>query len=166
MDNAVFEVQGYLRNIGRLDSDISPVVPDGIFGEETTAAVRSFQKKYALEETGVVDFQTWESIKSKNAEAVFAATQPIQIVRIRNEDLPLTKGTDNNLVYTLHLMLNNLAEHFDNFTPLALQSLFDENTAREVRRFQRVISAEETGQVDKTVWNMLVESYLLPLGEV
>lgn len=166
MDRAVFEVQSYLRNIGRLDSDISPVVPDGIFGEETTAAVRSFQMKYDLEETGVVDFETWESIKKKNAEAVFTTSQPIQIARIRNEDLPLATGMDNTLVYTLHLMLNNLAEHFGNFTPLPLQSLFDENTEREVRRFQRVISVTETGQVDKTVWNNLAEIYLLPLEEV
>ena len=50
MDDAVFEAQSYLRNIGRLDSDISNVVPDGIFAAETTEAVKSFQKKYGLEE--------------------------------------------------------------------------------------------------------------------
>ena len=48
MDDAVFEAQSYLRNIGRLDSDISRVVPDGIFGAETVAAVQSFQKKHGL----------------------------------------------------------------------------------------------------------------------
>ena len=46
MDDAVFEAQSYLRNIGRLDSDISRVVPDGIFATETKEAVKSFQKKY------------------------------------------------------------------------------------------------------------------------
>ena len=166
MDTAVFEVQSYLRNIGRLDSDISRVIPDGFFGEETTSAVRSFQRKYGLNETGTVDFETWESIKNKNAEAVFTASEPIQIVRITNEDLPLIKGTDSTLVYTLHLMLNLLAERFENFTPLPLQSIFDESTEREVKRFQRVISREETGQVDKATWNNLAEIYLLPLGEV
>ena len=79
MNDAVFELQGYLRNIGRLDSDISRVVPDGIFGEETTAAVKSFQKKYGIEETGIVDFETWEMIKAKNSEAVFIASEPVQI---------------------------------------------------------------------------------------
>lgn len=162
MNTAVFEVQSYLRNIGRLDSDISRVVPDGIFGEETTAAVRSFQRKYSLDETGVVDFETWESIKSKNSEAVFIASRPIQIIPITNEDLPLVKGTDNSLVYTLHLMLNLLAERYMNFSALPLQSLFDERTEREVRRFQRVISREETGRVDKETWNKLAEIYLLP----
>ncbi|MBQ6600081.1 MAG: peptidoglycan-binding protein [Clostridia bacterium] len=166
MDAAVFEVQSYLRNIGRLDSDIERVTPDGFFGEETSSAVRSFQRKYGLNETGAVDFETWESIKNKNAEAVFAASEPIQIVRITNEDLPLTKGTDNTFVYTLHLMLNFMAERFENFSSLPLQSFFDENTEREVKRFQRVISREETGEVDKITWNSLAEIYLLPFEEV
>lgn len=163
MDDAVFEAQSYLRNIGRLDTDISRVVPDGIFAAETTDAVKSFQRKYGLSETGIIDFETWELIKSKNSEAVFAASEPIQIVRITNEDLPLRKGMDNTLVYTLHLMLNSAAQRYDNFTPLPLQSLFDENTEREVRRWQRVISVEESGEVDKTTWNYLAEFYLLPV---
>lgn len=161
-DDAVFEMQGYLRNIGRLDSDISRVVPDGIFAEETTAAVKSFQKKYGMEETGVVDFETWENIKDKNAQAVFIASEPVQVVHITNEDLPLVKGMDNTLIYTLHLMLNNIAEKYNNFSSLPIQSLFDENTEREVKRWQRVISHNENGQVDKVTWNNLAEFYLLP----
>ena len=164
MDDAVFEAQSYLRNIGRLDSDISKVVPDGIFAAETTEAVKSFQKKYGLEETGIINLETWELIKNKNSEAVFTASEPVQIVRITKEDLPLIKGMDNPLVYTLHLMLNNVAERYDNFTPLPLQSLFDENTEREVRRWQRVISHTESGQVDKVTWNNLAEFYLLPVS--
>ena len=163
MDDAVFEAQSYLRNIGRLDSNISRVVPDGIFATETTDAVKSFQKKYGLDETGIIDFELWELLKTKNSEAVFTVSEPIQIVSITNADLPLVKGTDNSLVYTLHLMLNNVARRYDNFTPLPLQSLFDENTEREVRRWQRVISHTESGEVDKVTWNNLAEFYLLPM---
>ena len=162
MADAVFEAQSYLRNIGRLDSDISRVVPDGIFAAETTEAVKSFQRKYGLEETGIIDFDTWELIKTKNSEAIFTASEPIQIVRITNEDLPLTIGTNNTLVYTMHLMLNSVAAQYNNFKPLPLQSLFDENTEREVKRWQRVISHTESGQIDKLTWNYLAEFYLLP----
>lgn len=163
MDDAVFEAQSYLRNISRLDSDISSVVPDGIFAKETTDAVKSFQRKYGIAETGAIDFETWELIKDKNSEAVFTASEPIQIVRITNDDLPLVNGMDNELIYTLHLMLSRVADQYDNFTSLPLQSLFDDNTEREVRRWQRVIAVEETGQVDKVTWNNLAEFYLLPV---
>lgn len=163
-NSAVFELQSYLRNIGRVDKDISPVVPDGIFGNETTTAVKSFQKKYNLEQTGIVDFETWEDIKSKNAEAVFIYSDPIQIVRITNDDLPLVIGENNTLVYTLHLMLNNVSQNFTNFTFLPIGSIFSEGTQREVKRWQRVISHEETGEVDKITWNTLAQFYLLPIG--
>ena len=86
----------------------------------------------------------------------------MQIARITNDDLPLVIGMDNTQVYTLHLMLNNVASRYDNFTPLPLQSLFDENTQREVKRWQRVISHTESGEVDKVTWNNLAEFYLLP----
>lgn len=162
MDDAVFEAQSYLRNIGRLDSDISRVIPDGIFAEETTEAVKSFQRKYGLRETGTIDYELWELIKKRNSEAVFIASQPKQVTDITNEDLPLRKGMDNTLIYTLHLMLNKVAERYENFTPLPLQSLFDDNTEKEVMRWQRVISAEESGEVDKATWNYLAEFYLLP----
>ncbi len=161
-DDAVFELQSYLRNIGRLDRDISRVVPDGIFGGETTDSVKSFQKKHGLNETGIVDYESWEVIKNKNAEAVFAASEPIQVVRITNEDLPLIIGADNALVYTLHLMLNRVSNKYDNFAPLSVKSLFDEDTEREVKRWQRVISRAESGEVDKETWNSLAEFYLLP----
>ena len=163
MDEAVFELQSYLRNIGRLDSDISRLVPDGIFAEETTLSVKSFQRKYGLSETGVVNFETWKMIKVKSSEAVFTVSEPIQIIRITNEDLPLVKGIDNTAVYTLHLMLNYIASRYDNFSPLPLQSFFDESTEKEVKRWQRVISHTESGQVDKTTWNSLAEFYLMPI---
>ncbi len=160
-DDAVFELQSSLRNIGRLDSDISRVVPDGIFGNETTSSVKSFQKKHGLNETGIVDYESWEMIKNKNAEAVFAASEPIQVVKIKNEELPLTIGTDNALVYTLHLMLNRVSDQYDNFSSLTVKSFFDEDTEREVKRWQRIIAQDESGKVDKATWNSLAEFYLL-----
>ena len=58
-DEALYirELQTYLRAL-ETDEDFR-VVPDGIFGAETEAAVRRFQNLVALEETGIVDFDTW-----------------------------------------------------------------------------------------------------------
>lgn len=160
-DDAVFELQGYLRNIGRLDSDIERVMPDGIFGEETTLSVKSFQRKYGIKETGVVDLETWESLLAANRQAVFIASAPIQVVRITNEDLPLTVGTENELVHVLKLMLNDVAAAFSNFSAVGTHSFFDEETRVEVEKWQDVIGVKKTGEVDKMTWNMLGEFYLL-----
>ena len=160
-DDAVFELQGYLRNIGRLDSDIERVVPDGIFGEETTLSVKSFQRKYGIKETGVVDLETWESLLVANRQAVFIASAPIQVVRITNEDLPLTVGTENEFVHVLKLMLNDVAAAFSNFSTVGTHSFFDEETLVEVEKWQDVIAVKKTGEVDKMTWNTLGEFYLL-----
>lgn len=162
-DTAVFELQSYLRNISRFDSDISGVVPDGIFGKETTSSVKSFQKKFELAQTGIVNFETWQAIKKENARAVYFFSEPIQTVKIRNSDLPLKLGDDNVIIYTLHLMLNKVASNFSNFKAIDLNSVFTQNTQREIKRWQRVISHEETGEVDKTTWNSIAMFYLLEI---
>lgn len=162
-DTAVFELQSYLRNISRFDSDISGVVPDGIFGKETTLSVKSFQKKFELAQTGIVNFETWQAIKKENAQAVFFYSEPIQTVKIRNSDLPLKLGDNNIIIYTLHLMLNKVALNFSNFKALDLNSAFTQSTQREIKRWQRIISHEETGEVDKTTWNSLAMFYLLEI---
>lgn len=61
-DRALYirEVQEYLRRV-EPDAEIA-VIPDGIFGVETTAAVEKFQRLVALEVTGIVDDITWTQL--------------------------------------------------------------------------------------------------------
>ncbi|MFA6983175.1 MAG: peptidoglycan-binding domain-containing protein [Sedimentibacter sp.] len=39
-----------------------PIVVDGVFGPDTTAAVIAFQILYGLPVTGVVDLETWSRL--------------------------------------------------------------------------------------------------------
>ncbi len=158
---AVFELQSYLRNIGRAYSDISRVIPDGIFGAETEQAVRSFQKKYGFEENGIVDFSLWTKITEVNREAVFEFSEPRQVAQISNEDLPLRLGMRSNAVYHLNTMLLHLGQKHGNFGEIRVTDLFDRETERSVRQWQRAIRTKENGIVDKFTWNMLADYYLL-----
>ena len=56
------EIQTYLHFIARTDGSIPVVIPDGIYGDETTAAVTAFQRLYNLPQTGEVDKGTWDRI--------------------------------------------------------------------------------------------------------
>ncbi len=158
---AIFEAQGYLRNIARTQSDILMVYPDGIYGSETADSVRSFQTKHGIEPTGEIDYETWRKLIEENEKAVFLSSEPLQIVRITNEDLPLRIGMDNEFVYTLRLMLRSLSENYSNFEPIAVSSVFDEDTRDRVSLFQEVVSVEQTGEVDKRTWNEMAQIYLL-----
>lgn len=58
----VSELQSALRFM-HLRGDAVPLVnPDGIFGEETAAALIAAQRFFALPETGVADYDTWTLI--------------------------------------------------------------------------------------------------------
>lgn len=60
------EMQEYLRRI-EPDSEAA-LIPDGVFGPETTDAVIRFQRLVALEETGIIDYITWTQIVEAAAD--------------------------------------------------------------------------------------------------
>ena len=62
LQNHIFDLQTFLRRIQRSQGPIQPLVPDGIFGAETAAAVRDFQRQNSLPVTGTADFDTWDAV--------------------------------------------------------------------------------------------------------
>lgn len=153
---AIYEVQGYLRNISRAFGDIPLLIPDGIYGEETEKTVLAFQKKQGLEENGIVGYETWAEIVRENERAVFASSETAFIDK---EKLPLRRGDRDNAVYHLKTMLLYLGQKHGNFGVLNVDDEFDEATEKSVRQWQRVIRTEETGEVDKLTWERLAEWY-------
>ena len=70
---------------------IPPVSVDGIFGNETRAAVLAAQRRFRLPETGTVGAQTWEAIYNQYAG--------IETTTFRNEESfprPVTNGQRTN----------------------------------------------------------------------
>lgn len=156
------ELQQRLRNISKVHKDVPSVIPDGIFGEETENAVRAFQRKSGFPETGVVDFEIWDRINEESKKALFVLSDPNQVISIKNEDLPLVIGQIGREVHTLNLMLRRLGELYSNFRSENTGDEFTAETEREVRKWQKVIGHDITGEVDKLTWNRLAEHYLLP----
>lgn len=58
----VRQIQEQLEAISRVYSAIPKTVVDGIYGEQTKAAVNAFQQTFGLPQTGIVDFKTWYRI--------------------------------------------------------------------------------------------------------
>jgi len=158
------ELQQRLYNISKVQKDIPIVIPDGIFGDETEEAVRAFQRKFGFPETGVVNFEVWDKINEENKKALFELSDPIQIINIKKEDLPLVLGQIGREVQTLHMMLRRLSELYSNFSLANMGDEFTDETEREVKKWQEIIDHNTTGEVDKLTWNRLAEHYLLPLS--
>lgn len=60
---AVLQLQQWMNDIAQLYCPALFLAEDGIFGPDTKAAVLAFQKGFGLEETGVVDETTWNTIR-------------------------------------------------------------------------------------------------------
>lgn len=58
----VSQLQNELNVIATAYPGIPLLAVDGIYGQETAESVRAFQKIFNIEETGIVDFQTWYKI--------------------------------------------------------------------------------------------------------
>ena len=58
-EEAVAEVQRYLRAVSYRHPEVPHVGIDGIYGEETAAAIRAFQLLFSLEATGEADAETF-----------------------------------------------------------------------------------------------------------
>lgn len=160
-EKVITEIQQILRRIAKSESDVPAIIPDGIYSEETSGAVRDFQRRYGLAVTGKVDYSTFEALVRENERLIFENSPPLQVLPIGNEDLPLSYGDENEAVEKLKIMLNALADKHGNFLPLVRNSLFDADTREMVRKWQSVIFTRETGEVDKETWNSLVSYYLI-----
>ncbi len=159
-EKAISELQGYLRNIGRYDSDIERVVADGVFGIETETSVRSFERKYTdRQETGIVDYELWTRLVKENENAVFYFSKPKAISPVRNGDLPLKYGDRKNAVFHLKAFLLKLSEMHSNFPSVTANDYYDEETVEAVKQWQRSVRLEDNGITDKQTWNFLADYF-------
>ena len=65
LQQPIRSLQTMLRVLAELDDRYLPVIPDGIYGQSTIAAVSNFQKNHGLPVTGVTDLDTWERISAE-----------------------------------------------------------------------------------------------------
>ncbi len=161
MDAAVYEIQSYIRNISRIDSEIPSLVPDGIFGEETAESVTVFQRKHLLPQTGKVDFDTWNKLLEESDKAVFILSEPVQTAPVTNRDFPLKKGKASHLNRNINLMLLRLSDFYENFGGAVLSQDYTDDTERLITVFQTLTGNAATGETDKNTWNLLSYLYLL-----
>ena len=61
----VRQLQEQLNLIGEYYNSIPVLSTDGIYGEQTAAAVKEFQRIFNLPQSGITDFPTWFTVSEK-----------------------------------------------------------------------------------------------------
>lgn len=158
--NAVFELQQMLHDINRSNGESPKVLPDGIFGPETTKAVKEFQQREGLNVNGKVDFETWDAITRRHKDNEEKRRKPVPFEAFAEELYDELKVGDScDAVYLLQLLFNKLAQRFLEYESEEISGYFGQPTYRNVISFQGANRFEPTGRVDKRTWNRAARYY-------
>ena len=154
-------LQTMLRVLAEDDSRYRPVIPDGIYGSDTMAAVTHFQRLHGIPATGITDQLTWEAVTAAYEPAVIRvdAAQPLSIVM--NPGQVILQGEQHPNVYLVQAILAVLADTYESIGTPTHTGILDEVTADSLSSFQQLSGLPMTGQLDKNTWKHLAIHYPL-----
>lgn len=151
----VRSLQTMLRIISACDQAHNELVPDGIYGPETIAAVSAFQKQHALPVTGITNEETWNQIVAEYDSALTEVlpAYPIQV------SLPDTFEDNTDIsepcLSLAQCMLSNLSTHYHCICCPQVTGKADSITKQATEQFQELCCLPMTGRLDKHTWKHL-----------
>lgn len=149
----IYNLQSFLRTISRQNEKVYPVIPDGIFGEDTKRSVESFQSAHGMEVTGEVNSETWEKIVNeyKICEKFFS---PVRGIKIITNDKIIKRGQKAPAVYIIQSMIVSLSDKIENINEVAINGIYDDDLYAEVKNLKPIFN--QTGEdIDKEFINIL-----------
>ena len=157
----VFVLQYYLAYISLFYPSVSEPATDGDFGQGTEDAVRSYQRTFGLNETGVVDEITWDSIQTTYYEILsrfpyeysdgLILPYPGRVLRI---------GVDGNDVRALQEYLNYISNTYTDIPKISVDGSYGPSTAAAVNRFVEIFNLPDNrNRVNAQVWNAIINVY-------
>ncbi len=157
----VRSLQTMLRILAEDDNSLPTVVPDGIYGQTTMAAVTEFQRREGLPLTGITDQITWDRIAERYEPALvrIGKAEPIEIIIDPNQVFVL--GDDGPYIILMQAMLIWLSKDHDLISAPAATGTFDRDTQSSLSEFQKTAGLPETGQLDKNTWKHLSKHFTL-----
>lgn len=154
-------LQTMLRTISKWNKSSFNLIPDGIYGPQTTLAVTRFQKDHNLPATGVTDQQTWDAIV-REYESILVEDMPAQPL-----DIPMAPkatyqpGCRCANIRLAQSMLDCLSECYHCFAPPEASGSLDSTTSECLTQFQKMCGLPENGCLDKVTWKHLALQYPL-----
>lgn len=152
-------LQMMLRNIAGENDDVTTVIPDGIFGPQTLESVQSFQQKYKLEPTGVVDFETWNKIVdvSQSIDDLTNPGRPVLAFNETNEQI--LPGQTELQLYVIQAMMKAIAQVIEDLIDLDITGTHDSSSVNAVKKIQISMGMEDDGIITIEFYNNLTHLY-------
>ena len=158
---AIRNLQRYLRRLSYEENDILPVPVDGIFDDRTEEALLEFQRMKGLPETGSADRSTWDALFAEYTRLSREEDLrvPLDFFPPIPEDYEPILGEHHAFITLLQFMLSELTLVYDAYSPPPLSGGYDEATETAVKHFQEIHNIPATGRLNRNTWNRLSEEY-------
>lgn len=147
-----------LRRLSEIYPQILPLIPDGCYGANTYASVRSFQEFSNLPVTGTADMQTWNFIS-----ALFEKIQRVSDRMLSDPFLSLAKkhaeSADDPRLYVAQAMLLALSEKTVSVTAPQITGVMDTPTAQALSQIQKLAGLPSYHGLDPLTWYSLTDLY-------
>lgn len=150
----VRELQEYLRALSATDERYPLLGVDGLFGPQTTEAVRVFQQATSSPVTGTVERADWERIVREYGNLLLQTVPARSIAPFPYPAFVLKLGDRDPLIYILQVMLGAIGNQ-----PFAVTGAYDAATENAVREQQLAADLLPTGEVDRITWDYLAALY-------
>ena len=154
LQEAISNLQKYLRALSYVNDEITAPPIDGIFESATVESVRSFQRAFGLEANGIVDKATWDTIYEqytlipKNEVPPFFPSSP--------PNYATAKGEKSVFVLILQLLLRELSAVYDAFPEIETNGTYDSSTESAVKELQLAYGLSPTGTLDRNTYERLL----------
>lgn len=156
-------LQTMLRVISESDSSHPSLIPDGIYGPQTMAAVSAFQRMHGLSVTGVTNQETWDTIV-RHYHPALVAVGPVQPMEMIFDPCQvIRKGECLPCLYVVQAMLLCLSQLYGSVGTPSLSGTLDESTADALSSFQQLCRLPMTGELDRMTWKHLALQYPMAL---
>ncbi len=161
------EIELVQRKLNRISTNY-PAIPkiyptDGFYGNSTEDAVKTFQSVFGLTPDGIIGRATWYRI-----QFIYNAVKRLSEVSsegIKFSELStqfsdnLSLGASSEGVVVLQYYLNYISLFMPTVIAPIIDGVFGEGTRQAVISYQKTYGLEETGIVDRELWESIEDSY-------
>lgn len=152
--DAVKQVQNYLAQVGNLDFFVAPT---GIFDSNTRSAVKEFQSREGLNDTGVVDKTTFDLLYQKSAFEqikydVSKATKSFI-------SFPIYYGDRADGMDRINHMIETVLRHHGKDHRVTKTAYFTKETLAGVNMLKEIFMLEGEESIDEIFYYRLVNEY-------
>lgn len=145
-----------------------PAIPklaavDGIFGSQTEASVRAFQRIFNLTPDGIVGQATWYALIR-----IYTAITSLSELRSQGQQFyninwaypdAISEGDRGDKVRHLQYMLSVLSAYIPAIPPVEVDGIFGPATRSAVISAQRFLGLPETGTVGAQTWDAIYDQF-------